>query len=233
MSSLIDAVTWLMNQIGYAICHQFSQRSLDYGGRVLPVCARDAGLFLGFSACGAALLLIYGTSPRRYPTRPKVLVLALFIVPTIIDAATSYAGIRSTTNGWRLATGLCAGVGLAALVFPLAVTRLVSEGERREKPAAFQSWWSILLLLTVPVGISLALRPDWPGAYWVWAPLVTLSIVFTLLVLNFLLVSFLLDWLRAEKPRPGAATVGFLALVACLIELMISNRLHWLVERHL
>jgi len=233
MSPIWNAITWLMNQVGYAICHQFSERSLAYGGRILPVCARDAGLFLGFGVCCAALFLVYGTGPHDYPSRPKMLVLALFIVPTIVDATTSYAGIRSTTNAVRLVTGSLAGAGLAALVFPLAVTRLLSKGEHDERPVAFESWWSIMLLLTVPAGVSLLLWPDWPGAYWLWAPLITLSIVFTLLVLNFLLVSFLLDWSRAEGPRPSATAVGFLAFVACLLELVVSNRLHWLVERYL
>jgi uncharacterized membrane protein len=233
MSSLLDAVTWLMNQVGYAVCHQFSERSLSYGGRVLPVCARDAGLFLGFSVCCAALLIVYGPAPRRYPAWPKVLVLALFMAPTVFDAVTSYAGIRSTTNTLRLVTGSLAGVGFAALIFPLAVTRLLSESEHDERPAAFQSWWSIILLLAVPAGVSLFLRPDWPGAYWLWASLITLSIVFTLLVLNSVLVSFLLDWSGAEGPRPSLTLIGFLALTACLFELVVSNRLHWLVQHYL
>jgi uncharacterized membrane protein len=233
MSWPVEAVTWLMNQVGYAICHQFSERSLVYGGRVLPVCARDAGLFLGFSACFVVLLIVYGLVPRSYPSRPKVFIMGLLIIPTIFDAVTSYAGIRSTNNAWRLITGSLAGAGFAALLFPLVVTRLLSKEERRERPAAFQSWRSMLLLLAVPAVVSLVLWPDWPGAYWVWAPLVTLSILFTLLVLNFLLVSFLLDWLRTESPHPGAAAVLFLSLAACLLEVVASNRLHWLVERYL
>lgn len=233
MNSISNAVIWLMNQVGYAICHQFSERSLAYGGRILPVCARDTGLFLGFGVCCAALFLVYGTRPRRGPSRPKTLVLALFIVPTIIDATTSYAGMRSTTNVWRLVTGSFAGVGFAALVFPLVANRLVPKADYDERPEAFKSWWSILLLLTVPAAVSLLLWPDWPGAYWLWAPLVTLSIVFTLLVLDFLLVSFLLDWARAAQPLPSVTAVVFLAFAACLLELVVSNRLHWLVERYL
>ena len=157
----------------------------------------------------------------------------MFIVPTIIDATTSYAGMRSTTNVWRLVTGSFAGVGFAALVFPLVANRFVPKADYDERPEAFKSWWSILLLLTVPAAVSLLLWPDWPGAYWLWAPLVTLSIVFTLLVLDFLLVSFLLDWARAAQPLPSVTAVVFLAFAACLLELVVSNRLHWLVERYL
>jgi len=93
MGPISRAVTWLMNQVGYAICHQFAERSLSYGCRTLPVCARDAGLFLGFAACFAALLAFYGRAPRRSASWPKLAALALFILPTVIDAATSYAGL--------------------------------------------------------------------------------------------------------------------------------------------
>jgi uncharacterized membrane protein len=233
MSPLVDALTWLMNQVGYAICHQFSERSLAYGGRVLPVCARDAGLFLGFNVCCMALLVVYGSAPRRYPSRPKVVALALFMVPLFLDAVTSYAGMRSTTNAWRLITGSLAGAGFAALVFPAAVSKFASQAPRSDQPVAFKSWWSIPILLAVPAGVTLLLWPAWPGAYWLWAPLVTLSIVFTLLVLNFLLVAYLLDWSRAERGRTSATVIGFLALACSILELVISNRLHWLVERYL
>jgi uncharacterized membrane protein len=222
-----------MNQVGYAICHQFSERSLSYGGRVLTVCARDAGLFLCFAVCFAALLAFYGRAPRRFASWPKVVALALFILPTVIDATTSYAGLRQTTNAIRLVTGSLAGTGLAALVFPIAVNRLAHLKDTGQREPVFASWWSVPVLLAVPAAVSLLVWPQWPGAYWLWAPLVTLSILFTLLVLNFILVSLLLDWMRGEGELPGPGTAAALAALAALVEVVVSNRLHWLVQRFL
>jgi uncharacterized membrane protein len=220
-----------MDQVGYAICHQLSERSLAYGGRALPVCARDTGVFLGFAACFIVLLLAYGREPRRYPSWPKLLALALFIVPTALDAATSYAGLRESSNAIRVATGSLAGTALAALVFPMASSVVPPSGDPGERPAVFESWYSIPLLLAVPAAISLLLWLDWPGAYWTWAPMVTLAIVFTLLALNFTLIALAIAWKRGEDRVPGAGPLAGLALAAALVEVVLSNRLHWLVQR--
>ncbi len=231
MPSIAGGLTWLMDQVGFAICHQLSERSLAYGGRAMPVCARDTGLFLGFAACFVILLLAYGREPRRYPSWPKLLALALFIVPTAFDAATSYAGLRESSNAIRVVTGSLAGTALAALVFPLASSVVSPSGDTGERPAVFESWYSIPFLLAVPAAISLLLMPDWPGAYWTWAPMVTLSILFTLLALNFTLVALAIAWKRGEDRVPGAGKLAGLALAAALVEVLLSNRLHWLVLR--
>ena len=157
MGSIAGGLTWLMDQVGYAICHQLSERTLTYGGRALPVCARDAGIFLGFAACFIALVVAYGREPRRYPSWPKLLTLALFLLPTALDAATSYAGLRESTNTIRLATGALAGTGLAALVYPLARSALAPAADIPEGQTAFASWWSVPLLLVIPAAISLIL----------------------------------------------------------------------------
>jgi uncharacterized membrane protein len=235
-ASVTSAITWLMDQVGFAICHQLDDRSLTYGGRVLPVCARDTGMFLGFSVCFVALLLAYGWGRRRYPSWPKIIALALFVLPAVVDATTSYAGLRESTNAIRLVTGALAGAGLAALVFPLSVGVFSPAGEVEDtsiRHTVFRSWWSIPLLLSLPVVISLLLWPDWPGAYWVWAPLVTLSIIFTLLVLNYTLIALALVWSRGEDRLPSATKIAGLASLATLVELVSANRLHWLVERFL
>lgn len=231
MGPISRAVTWLMNQVGYAICHQFAERSLSYGGRTLPVCARDTGLFLGFAVCFAALLAFYGRAPRRSASWPKLVALALFILPTVIDATTTYAGLRQTTNAIRLVTGSLAGTALAALVFPLAGSRFATEIDPGSGEPVFVSWWSVPSLLAVGAAVSLLVWPDWPGAYWLWAPLVTLSILFTLLVLNFILVALLLDRTRGGVRTPGLSTVLVVAALAVLVEVVVSNRLHWLAER--
>ena len=237
MSSIASAITWLMNQVGYAICHQLPGRTLMYGGRALPVCARDTGIFLGFAVCTIALLVAYGVFPRGYPEWPRLLVVSLFVLPTVIDALTSYAGIRESTNAIRLVTGALAGTGLAAMVFPLAVTQLslhLHPGTQDADPEPgriLASWWHVAMLLVVPAAVSLALWPEWPGAFWVWAPLVTLSIIFAFAVLNFTLVSLVWTGVRGSGPVPGPGVISMIALLAIVVEVIISNRLHWVLGR--
>lgn len=215
-----------MDQLGFAICHQLPDKTLHYGGRALPVCARDTGMFLGFSVCFLVLLVVYRRDGDRFPSWKVLVALALFLLPTVVDAVTSYAGLRETTNWVRLATGALAGTGIAALVFPVAVSRLTGGIGRR----ILERRRSVPALLLVPAGICLALWPDWPGAFWLWAPLVSLSILFMLLVLNFTLISLVASW--ADEDRvPRALTVGALAAAAALVELALSNRLHWVVDK--
>jgi uncharacterized membrane protein len=225
-----------MNAVGYGICHQLPERSLQYGGRTLPVCARCAGLYLGFAACLIVLLIVYRGRAPRYPSWGKIAFLVLLLVPTAVDAVTSYAGIRESGNAVRMVTGSLAGTAIAALIFPLAAGALIKA--RRKEPALqesrmLESWWSAAALLAVPVLLSLAVWPDWPGAFWVWAPLVTASIVFTLLALNFTLLTLLFEGLRAAERLTAPAWLVAIALVAVAVELAASNRLHWIVQRTL
>ncbi len=230
MGTIADGLTWFMDQVGFAICHQLSERSITYGSRAMPVCARDTGIFLGFAVCFTALLLLYGRGPRRYPSWPRLLALALFILPTALDAVTSYAGLRESGNVIRLATGALAGTGVAALVFPLAVSSARPDAANGERPEAFGSWWSVAGLLAIPFALTLLAQPDWPGAYWIWAPAVTLSILFTLFVLNFTLIALAAAWARGEDRVPGPLPLAGLAMAAAAIEIVLSNRLHWAVQ---
>jgi uncharacterized membrane protein len=228
MQTFSDFIEWVMNQVGYAVCHQFSQRSLHYGGQKLPVCARDTGFFLAFVACFVVLLLFYGRSGKRYPRAAVVVFLAVLIVPTVVDAITSYAGLRESSNAVREITGALAGTGAAALLFPLASSQMFKGEEGRR---ILEHFWSLLLLLAVPAAVSLALWPDWPGAFWFWSVLVTLSILLTLFALNYTLVSLLFSWIRGEEGIPQPAVVSVLAAFMVLAEIVLANRLHWIFER--
>jgi uncharacterized membrane protein len=194
----------------------------------LPVCARDTGLFLAFVACFVVLLIFYGRSGKRNPPVVVVVFLAVLIVPAVVDAITSYAGLRESSNAVREITGALAGTGAAALLFPLASSRMF-RGE--ESARILERWWSLPLLLIVPAAISLALWPDWPGAFWFWSVLVTISILLTLFVLNYTLVSLLFSWIRGEEGVPGAVAVSLLTAFMVLAEIVLANRLHWLFEK--
>ena len=226
MNAFLDFLRWIMNQVGYAFCHQFSGSSLHYGGQKLPVCARDTGFFIAFAACFVVMLLLYGRSGKLYPPVWMIVALAVLIIPTVVDAITSYAGLRESTNAVRAITGALAGTGAAALLFPLA-SSLMFKGEASAR--ILERWWSLPLLLLVPAVVSLAFWPDWPGAFWFWAVLVTLSILLALLLLNYTLVSLLFAWIRGEQRAPGAAVGSVLAAFMVLAEIVLANRLHWLL----
>lgn len=228
MGPIGSALNWLVTQIGYAICHQMPARTLHYGGRALPVCARDTGLFIGFALTFVALIAVYGKSGGRRPSWKVTAVLAALVLPMVVDAVTSYAGWRETTNFIRLFTGALAGTSAAALVFPLASEQAFGERATAVVPARMRS---VPLLLLLPASLTLALATDWPGAFYVWAALLVLSILFTLLVLNYTLVSLVVEQLPLRGRPPARLPLAAIAAAAVVVELVASNRLHWLVDR--
>lgn len=222
-------MSWLASEIGYAVCHQMPERALHYGGRALPACARDTGLFVGFALTFAALLAVYGKSGGRRPSWKVTVVLVALLVPTVVDAVTSYAGWRESTNFIRLLTGALAGTAGAALVFPLTCELAFGE---KASGVVLPRARSVMLLLVVPVAISFTLAAGWPGAFYpFWSALLVLSILFTLLVLNYTLVSLVAESVRHAQSPPSYHVIALLAAAAVVIELVLSNRLHWLVDR--
>jgi uncharacterized membrane protein len=118
--------------IGYAVCHRIDERSLHVFGQQFALCARCSGMYLG-----AMLGLIFQafTARRRgaWPTRPVIVVLALFFVAFAVDGSNSYLyllkemtpgalakfpNLYIPNNALRLLTGTGMGLGLAAALFP-------------------------------------------------------------------------------------------------------------------
>ena len=44
----MEILNSFIRQLGFALCHQLPERSISFGGRSMPVCARDAGLLAAF-----------------------------------------------------------------------------------------------------------------------------------------------------------------------------------------
>lgn len=111
------------------LCHGKAERCLLLWNTPMPICSRCVGIYAGALA---ALGLFVATSRRwsREISSGAALVLA---VPLAIDGLTQAFGLRESTNGLRLLTGLVA--GLAGMVW--VVSRLPrNEGEHRDSLSA-------------------------------------------------------------------------------------------------
>ena len=218
-----------LTALGYGLCHQLPERSFAVGGVQLPVCARDTGIYLGFSIGFLVILLLDRRRRSSEPPPVWVLVLAgLMVGAMAIDGLTSYAGLRETTNDLRLATGLAAGFGLSAIVTPMLNGQLWRDARRERvlgEPLAVLVWVAALPAAYLLVRYAAPLT----GVLY---PLVTAAgIVFTFLLVNLIIVTLLPSLERAALRLRECWLPIALAMVLTLLELAAAAWIRVLTER--
>ncbi len=170
LAALVVFTTWLVftppgvegkvNAVGYSVCHQIDSHSYTAGGRVLPLCARCTGTFLGLLI--STLFLYSKTRRSGFPAKLKQAVLLLFFLFFALDginASLTMLGIEPLyppSNLLRLISGLLFGITLSNVVLPLWHQTLWSE---LNPEPVFHSWrqlgW-LLLICTVTGGLVVA-----------------------------------------------------------------------------
>ena len=202
-----------MHWLGYGLCHQLPVRSFFAAGHQLPVCARDTGIYLGFVvSLGLITFLDRGRRRSAMPPAWLLAVGAALVGLMALDGVTEYAGLRTTTNLIRLATGLGMGFALTLFVVPLLAAQLWrSRSSERVlgSPVDGVAW-----LLALPVTFAFV--------YWV-APLlgvayvlaVAAAILMTFTAVNLIVVALIPRFeMRAERLRDLGAPVGIALALA-------------------
>jgi len=113
-----------LHAAGYSVCHQIDEHSFVVGGKVLPLCARCTGTFLGLLI---TLVFLYPRDKRSgFPARMKIAVLVLFFLFFAVDGINStltlLPGLKplyAPSNILRLISGFLMGIALANLVLTL------------------------------------------------------------------------------------------------------------------
>lgn len=119
----------IFKAIGSIFCHQMVSRTLSAGGRLLPFCARDTGIHTGFFLSALYLFLKSKGKYDRIPPNSISFILAGLMSLTALDGATSYMGLRETTNEIRFITGSLFGMASASFLIPLKGFDSVKRGE--------------------------------------------------------------------------------------------------------
>jgi uncharacterized membrane protein len=128
----------LMERLYAPLCHQISGRSFAWGGAPQAVCARCAGLYVGGAAgvIAAAWLVVGGR-------RPRPVLLAIALVPTLIDVALPWVGLPGLPNLPRgivaLPAGFVAGLFLAVGLEDLASRRTPRTPSRVASPGEVEA----------------------------------------------------------------------------------------------
>jgi uncharacterized membrane protein len=186
------------DRAGYAVCHRIPERSLIVGGRQLPLCARCSGLYLGAFAGLLALVALGKARAGRFPARPFVVILGLFMLAWAGDGANSFLALfdlphlYEPSNALRLITGALAGIAVAAVLLPaLNITYWRSPADQRVIARPADLIW--LLAAAAAVVLVVLSAPD-----WMLYPLALLSGALVPLLLGALFSMFYLSFTRRE-----------------------------------
>ncbi len=136
--------------IGYAVCHQISDRTFHMGDRPLPLCARCSGMYIG----ALTGILFQWRNGRRggMPSRKIFIVLGFFAVMFAIDGINSYVhlipgltGIYEPANFLRLLTGTGIGIGMALVLMPVIHQTLWVDWNPEANISAWNEFFPILI----------------------------------------------------------------------------------------
>ncbi|NLH96912.1 MAG: DUF2085 domain-containing protein [Clostridiaceae bacterium] len=127
---------------GSLICHQLPERTLTAGGFMLPVCARDTGIYAGIFTAFAYLAITRRLDAQKPPGLAPTVAMTVMMVPMVLDGMLSYAGIIETNNAVRLFTGLFFGLPIPVLLVPAANFR----PDGRNDIPVLKKWTELMII---------------------------------------------------------------------------------------
>lgn len=188
----LDGKLWA---IAYSVCHQHPEHTLKIDGKLLPLCARCTGTFLGSLA---GILFLSGRKERAgYPAVKIRYLLGSLVFFFAVDGINSglyslLAGesLYLPTNILRLVSGMGMGLTLAAILVP--IWRQTMQSEVNLQPGLY-SWRQAVQILTALALLSLLLVFPVP---WLYYPVAVFS---TLAVPILLTMVYTLLWILVLK----------------------------------
>jgi uncharacterized membrane protein len=206
----------LLHWLGFGLCHQLPARSFFGGGVQVPVCARDTGIYVGFVL---SLLVIAALDRGRHRSElPRIGVLVLggaMVAAMAWDGLTSYAGLRTTTNDLRLATGLLAGWALPLVVAPLVSSQLWT---RPDPGRSIEGWRETALWFAGVPAAFVLVRWGLPFLGEIYPILVAVCIVVTFVAVNAIIITLAPRFERKAERLTDAWPVLLLALALSCAE---------------
>lgn len=216
--------------IGSSVCHQLPSRTLLMGDIFLPTCARCSGIYIGFFISAILMFLIFRKKESNLPPTYVLVLLALFILSTIIDGALSYLSSYTTNNLIRLLTGFLCGSSIMVIVFPIFNFEYYRHsGDER----VFRRPWKFLLFLLVTSIFIVLLLLDLSFLGWVFYYLNFIAIIFTFYFINTVLLLLFPSFSRKAGKLFSKHLVfpSLIAISLTALELFISYRLHQFLNK--
>lgn len=214
-----------LGAVGYAVCHQIESHTLSIGGKLLPLCARCTGMYLG--ALAALMVLAPRDKRGGPPSRAKLGVLAVLFLVFVVDGVNSSltlisdsAPLYPPSNALRLATGIMMGVVLANLLIPLWNQTLWIEKDPRPILSTWRKFGALLFLVSL---IGLLVWIDLP---WLYLPISMLSTGTIFLILGMvysLLWSIILNKENTLKTFKEGIPFYLLGLICAWLQIGLMD----------
>jgi uncharacterized membrane protein len=100
------------------VCHQLPERSLHLAGHPMGLCARCAGLALGFAAGAACMLIWCRRRPADAPRPPSPRLLLLALLPAVAEWIGDLSGLAFSGNVARAAAAMLPGFAVLLFFLP-------------------------------------------------------------------------------------------------------------------
>ncbi len=175
----------MMNGVGYAVCHQLTAHTYLFGHRVMPLCARCTGQYLGAVAGFVMALAWRRGRASRLPSRGITWTLALFLAVWAVDGVNSFIFtltgqpfLYTPHNLLRLITGMLQGVAVSMLFLPFFNQAFWRQPDPRP---ALRGWRDLAAILLLTALLTLAVNSRWPALFY---PLAALSSLGAFLLLS-------------------------------------------------
>jgi uncharacterized membrane protein len=204
--------------IAASVCEQNPAHTLEIGGRLLPLCARCTGTFLG-AFVSLCYLSAWGRAERA-PKLWKSLILGAFAAAFILDGVNStlatffpkYA-LYIPNNSLRFITGMGMGTAVGVLIWPIWNDTIWSDPQERPlfvHKLAFPG----LLLLETAVTAAVLIRID-----WLYYPVAVLSSLATpVLITSIYSLLWIVGLKRENRVHCWKELIRFVVLGAiCMI----------------
>jgi uncharacterized membrane protein len=214
-----------LGAVGYAVCHQIDSHTLSVGGRLLPLCARCTGMYLG--ALAALMVLAPHDKRGGSPSKAKLVVLAVLFLVFVVDGVNSSLALISVeaplyppSNLLRLVTGLMMGIILANLLIPLWNQSLWIEKDVRP---VLGTWKRFLLLIVCEVAVGILVWFDIPWLYYPIGVLSTGTIFLILGMVYSLLWSIILNKENTLKKFNDGLLFFLLGLICAWLQIGLMD----------
>jgi uncharacterized membrane protein len=225
-------VSWVHFFLG-GVCHQLPERSFQFGGRALPLCARCTGTFLGALLAFVTLYLIARGRRGGFPIWQVNVILACLMAWWAVDGSNSFlylitgrAWLYEPSNTLRLITGMGCGLTIGAVIHPLYQASVWRGAVNRP---VLENVGQLGLLLAVGAAGILSVLGWRSAPYEFWAALLLVAVlgVFTLLNSILAVILFRKEGLIVRYAELVPYTL--IGLVLSVAEIGLLATLHYLL----